>query len=568
MYFRYFMWNFSGRQNDNQGHGDVTNGNWITGIGFIDKMWLGHTGKQPESLANSKTMNRYYMLPFLLGLFGMFYHYRRHRKDFWVVMLLFFMTGIAIVLYLNQPPFQPRERDYAYTGSFYAFAIWIGLGVFGVYQLIEKYLKKHAHTTAIVVSALIPVLVLAENYDDHDRSGRYVARDLGKNYLNSCEKNAVLFTYGDNDTFPLWYVQDVENVRPDVRICNVTLLNGDWYIDQMKRKVYTSEPMPIKMDISKYENDVRNSIFVRDDIKRPIELSRALEMVLSEDPRTKLKTQGGSMFNYLPSKQLKITVDKKKVLATNTVSPDKANQIEDSIIITIPGQYISKSDLAILDLLANNNWERPVYLDLSVVNTSGLKFNGYLQNEGFAFRLVPIKNPTNEPSINTDILFNRLMNQFVWGNLNDKKIFIDENLRNTIEVVQIKNNFFLLAEKLYEEGKKEKAKQVIEKLYSILPVEKYDVSYYDILIASVLYQLSENGKGDQLMKTIADSGFGKIDFYLSLGPDYIQSYQREVNREISILKELVRIAGFSDRKELIKEIGDKLSLVTSKVSPG
>jgi len=568
MYIRYFMWNFSGRQNDNQGHGEVINGNWLTGIGFIDKIRLGHNGKQPDVLANPQSMNRYFMLPFLLGLFGMFYHYRRHKKDFWVVMLLFFMTGIAIVLYLNQPPYQPRERDYAYAGSFYAFAIWIGLGVFGLYQLVEKYLQKYAHISAIVIAAIIPVLVLAQNYDDHDRSGRYVARDLGKNYLNSCDKNAVLFTYGDNDTFPLWYVQDVENVRPDVRICNVTLLNGDWYIDQMKRKVYSSDPLPIKMDISKYENDVRNTIFVREDIKQPVELSSAMKMVLSEDPRTKLKTQGGSMYNYLPSRSLKITVDKQKVLATKTVSPDKASLIEDSVIITIPGSYISKSDLAILDLIANNNWERPIYFDLSVVNTSGLKFNNYLQNEGFAFRLVPIKSPSREPLVNTDIMYDRLMNQFSWGNLNDKNLFVDENIRNTIEVVQIKNNFYVLAEKLFEEGKKDKARQVIEKLYAILPIEKYYVSYYDILIASVWYQLSENSKGDQLMKTVANSGFEKVEFYLSLGPDYIQGYQREVNREISILKELIRIAGFSDRKELIKEVGDRLTLVSSKVKPG
>lgn len=564
MYIRYFMWNFAGRQNDNQGYGDVADGNWLTGIGFIDKMRLGHNGNQPTSMANPETMNRYYMLPFLLGMLGLLYHYRRNRKDFWVVMTLFFMTGIAIVLYLNQTPYQPRERDYAYTGSFYAFAIWIGIGVLSIYQLLGQFLKKYAPIVTIALCAFVPILVLAQNYNDHDRSGRYVARDLAKNYLNSCEKNAVLFTYGDNDTFPLWYVQEVENVRPDVRICNVTLLNGDWYIDQMKRKVYNSDPLPIKMDNSKYENDVRNNIIVRNEIKRPLELSRVMDLVLSDDPQAKLMSQGGTSFNFIPSKQLKITVNKQKVLSTQTVPASMANLIEDSIIINVQGNYLSKSDLAILNLIANNDWERPIYFDLSVINTSGLKFDGYIQNEGFAYRFLPIKNEDRDPMVNTDILYNRLMNQFVWGNLNDKRIFVDENLKSTLEVVQIKNNFFKLASKLVEEKKDGKAKQVIERLYSIMPVEKYGVSYYDILIASVWYQLSDNVKGDELMKKVADIGFEKLRFYNSLGAAYSKSYQREINREISILKEVTRLAGYSKRTDLIKSINDELTILTGK----
>jgi hypothetical protein len=567
MYFRYFMWNFSGRQNDNQGYGDPFNGNWLTGIGFLDKARLGHNGKQPTSMANPETMNRYYMLPFLLGMLGLFFHYRKSKKDFWVVMLLFFMTGIAIVLYLNQTPYQPRERDYAYTGSFYAFAIWIGLGVLGLYQLIVKYLKKYASIVAIVICAIIPVLVLAENYDNHDRSGRYTARDFGKNYLNSCEKNAILFVYGDNDTFPVWYAQDVENTRPDVRICNVTLLNGDWYIDQMKRKVYDSAPLPINMDHEKYENNIRSSLLVRDDIKKPIELSTLMRIMLSEDPRSKLQTQGGTSYNYLPSKTIKITVDKQKVLATKTVPADKTSKIADSIFIDISARYISKSDLAILNILANNNWERPIYLDLSVVNTTNLKLDDYLQNEGFAYRFVPIKNPGNEPAINTDILYNRLMNQFVWGNIGDKRIFVDENLKRTTDVVQIKNLFYALADRLVFEEKNEKAKQVIEKLYTIMPIGMYDASIYDIYIASVWYKLKDNLKGDQLMRTVAGESLDKIHFYQSLGTEYLQDYQREVNREISLLREVTRVADFSGRAELKKEINDELTIVKSKVNP-
>jgi len=562
MYFRYFMWNFSGRQNDNQGNGDVFDGNWLTGIGFIDNIRLGHNGSQPTSMANPETTNRYFMLPFLLGLIGLFYQYKKHRKDFWVVALLFFMTGIAIVLYLNQTPYQPRERDYAYTGSFYAYAIWIGLGVLGLFSFAEKYLKKNTLIPVLVLCGLIPALVLAQNYDDHDRSGRYVARDLGKNYLNACEKNAILFVYGDNDTFPLWYVQDVENERPDVRICNVTLLNGDWYIDQMKRKVYESDPLPIKMSLDKYENDNRNTIVVRDDIKYPVELSTMMKMALSDDPKYKLRTQGGSQYNYFPSKSAKITIDKQKVLSTKTVPANMANQIADSIVIEFSSNYLSKSDLAILDLLANNNWDRPIYLDLSVKHTSNIKLDKYLQHEGFAFRLVPIENPTGRSIINTDILYDRLMNKCVWGNLGNKGILLDENLRRTTEVVQIKNNFYELAGQLASEKKDEKAASVLDHLYTILPTDMYGASYYDIYIASVYYRISKNDKGDKLMRTVADGSFDKINFYLSMDRSYANNYQSDLNREVSLLKEAARIASQMNRTEIASEINQKLQAVS------
>jgi hypothetical protein len=561
MYVRYFMWNFSGKQNDNQGHGNVLDGNWLTGIGFIDKARLGHNGNQPSSMANPDSTNRYFMLPFLLGILGLLYHYKNDKKDFWVVMLLFFMTGIAIVLYLNQPPFQPRERDYAYAGSFYAFAIWIGFGVFSLAQLFERLSKKYAYLIAPLLALFVPVLVLAQNYDDHNRSGRYIARDFGKNYLNSCATNAILFTYGDNDTFPLWYVQDVENERPDVRICNVTLLNGDWYIDQMKRKVYDSEPLPITMDHETYENDVRNTLFVRDDIKTPVELSSLMRMATSNDPRAKVQTQGGTSYNYLPTRLLKITVDKEKVIETQTVTPDRFDLIEDSIILEIPGRYISKSDLAILDILANNNWERPIYLDLSVVNTSSIKFDKYLQHEGFAYRFVPIKNKDKEPTVVSEILYDKLMNKFSWGNLETNKILLDENLKRTIEVVQIKNSFYSLANQLSVEEKDKEALQVIDKLYEILPLGTHDVSYYDLLAASVLYEIDEQSRGDELIMAVADTGFEKINFYLSMGKEYVVAYQQNIDNEISLLKEAIRFGEYFKRSSLIEKIDQKLDQI-------
>lgn len=562
MYIRYFMWNFSGRQNDNQGDGNYFDGNWLTGIGFIDKIRLGHNGSQPASMANPETTNRYFMLPFLLGIAGLIFHYRKNRKDFWVVFTLFFMTGLAIVVYLNQTPFQPRERDYAYTGSFYAYSIWIGLGVLGLFSMIQKYLKGKALIPVLVVSGFIPVLVLAQNYDDHDRSNRYVARDLGKNYLNSCAKDAILFVYGDNDTFPLWYVQDVENVRPDVRICNVTLLNGDWYIDQMKKKVYDSQPLPILMSQDKYENEVRNTVVVRDDIKKPVELSTLMKIMLSDDDRAKLQTQGGTSYNYIPTRLVKMTVDKNKVLSTGTVKPSMANMIEDSIVFEISGSYISKSDVAILDLLANNNWERPIYLDLSVVQTTSLKIDNYLQNEGFAYRFIPVKNQSPKARVDSDLLYDNMMNRFAWGNLGDKRIFIDNNLKRTVEVVQIKNNFYELADQLLSENKNEKALTVLDRLYKIVPLEMYGTSYYDILTASSYYMASSNEKGDKLMKSLADDCFSRIEFYLSLGSSYVDYYEDDVKREVSLVKEAMRVASQLNRKAIADEIKSKLDRLT------
>ncbi len=558
MYVRYFMWNFSGRQNDKQGHGGIFNGNWITGVGFLDKARLGHSGMQPESISNSATYNRYFMLPFILGLLGMFFHHRTNKKDFWVVMLLFFMTGIAIILYLNQTPFQPRERDYAYVGSFYAFSIWIGFGVISVYHALQKKLQKNALIPTVLFSALIPSILFAQNYDDHNRSGRYFVRDLGKNYLNSCESGAILLTYGDNDTFPLWYAQDVENYRTDVRVCNVTLLNSDWYIDQMKEKKYTSKPLPISMSREKYEYDTRNTIFIRDELQVPVELSTLMAHVLSDDPKTKLQSQHGELYSYFPTRQIKITVDKQKVLQTGTVPANMKHLIEDSIIININSNFITKSDLILLDILANNNWERPFYLNSSVMQTTNLKFTKYLQHEGFAYRLVPIMNEHNMPTVDTNILYNRLINQYQWGNINQPQVHIDNDHNRTIEILNIKKIFLDLSLALFNENNFEKSIRVANKAYEVLPPQKFYLSQTDINFASIYYKLNEQEKGDSLLLALADQSLERIEFYLSLGVQYINSYQRNIDHETAIVKEVLKVAEKTNREELSGEIQDAL----------
>jgi hypothetical protein len=499
------------------------------------------------------------MLPFLLGVAGMIFQYRKKKSDFWIVMTLSIMTGLAIVVFLNQTPYQPRERDYAYAGSFYAFAIWIGLGVAAVSTWLEKKLKTNqAAVAATALTLVVPFVVLSQNYDDHDRSGRYVAREIAKNYLKSCAENAVLFTYGDNDTFPLWYIQDVEGFRPDVRICNVTLLNAGWYIDQMRRKVYDSDPLPIMMPAEKYEHNNRNIVFVQESIDRPVELARLMDIALSDDPRAKVSTQGGEKYSFIPSKKIKITVDKDKVIATGTVKEKYFDQIEDSLVFEIQGRYITKSDLAILDLLANNNWERPIYFDLSVVQTSNIKLDRYLMHEGFAFRFVPILNPTPMTGyIDNDQLYSMLMEKYDWGGLNNPAIFVDDNLHRTVEIVQVKNTMIRLADQLEVQGDSVRALAVLSRLAEILPYGMYRTSTNDAFIASLYYRLNQPGKGDEVLRAIARESLEKAEFYLDMGPRYASTIQNDITRERNTLKVRIDIAKQAQRDELSNELSEK-----------
>lgn len=566
MYFRYFMWNFSGRQNDNPGHGDIFNGNWITGISFIDKANLGHNGFQPKSMANPESTNKYFMLPLLLGLIGLFFHANRKKTDFWVVFSLFIMTGVAIVVYLNQTPYQPRERDYAYAGSFYAFSIWIGIGLLPVFEILKSRLKtKYATILATAVTLIVPVLLFSENYDDHDRSERFFVREMARNYLNSCADHAVLFTYADNDTFPLWYLQDVEKERRDVRICNVTLLGMDWYIDQMKHKVYDSDPLPVNMPKEKYEHNKRNVVLVRSDVKKPIDIDLSLKIATSDDPQYMLTTTSDEKYNFFPSNLLKINVDKVQVLKTKTVKPELASQIEDSIIIRLKGNYISKSDLAIIDMLANNNWERPIYFDSSVLQTISLDLSPYLQFEGLACRFVPIKTepqPSRPGRIDTEILYDRLINTFKWGGLENPSILIDYNLKYTVEVIQLKIMYLRLAEQLLAENKSDLAIETLEHLYKALPLNLYSTNYVDMMNAKLYYIADHHYNGDELLQRCADDCLSQIDFYLNLTRGQKQG-AKEIESNGALLKEMISIADAAGRNELSQGLQDQLNALLS-----
>lgn len=572
MYMRYFMWNFVGRQNDLQGHGSFENGNWVSGISFIDEPKTGPRDAMPEWMKNDPSRNVYYFLPLLLGLLGLFFQYNQGKKGketFAVTMLLFVLTGIAIVVYLNQYPYQPRERDYAYAGSFYAFAIWIGLGVLGIYSGLKKVVKGAPGAVLATVISLVavPGVLASQNWDDHDRSGKYMTRDYAKNYLESCAPNAILFTYGDNDTFPLWYVQEVEGVRPDIKIVNISYLGMDWYISQQQYKTYEADPVPFSFTKDKYYMGRMDAVLFQDRIKGSVELSEAMEFLGSDDVRTKVQVTSGAMLDYLPSRDFHITVDKQKAVETGTVKPEDADKIADRVSFKITGNMITKSEMAVLNMIAANNWERPIYIDHSLVFTGNIHFLDWLQFEGLAYRFVPIKTPKQGVTagrIDTDILYDNVMNKFVWGNVNDPDIHMDEYNRKQINIMQARYMFTRLAQALVADGEKEKAIEVADKMFELFPNEIIPLDYSSFQMADQYYRAGAVEKGNEKVRIMADNCFAMLDYYASLPDNFASAVQSEQNRQISHLRNMVILTRNYKQDELNKELDGKLQELINK----
>ena len=564
MYIRYFMWNFVGRQDDVQSHGGVENGNWISGIKPIDALFLGNQDNLTDDMKNHPSRNKYYFLPLILGLLGIYFQLqvKKDKRNFWVVFMLFFLTGIAIVMYLNQYPLQPRERDYAYAGSFYAFTIWIGLGVLAVFEWLRKKLSDTPSAiAATAICMVVPVIMGTENWDDHDRSGRYIARDFAYNYLNSCEPNAILFTNGDNDTFPLWYAQEVEGIRTDVRVVNLSLLGTDWYIDQMKMRTYESAPVPISMKQDQYVMGTRDVVYIVNRLNEPVELKQLMDFVLSDDPAKKLRIPGEKPIDYLPTNKIKLTIDKARVLATGTVKVKDADLIVDTIYWTLKGQYITKSALAILDIIANNNWERPIYF-VSPYGDGDIGIADYLQHEGFAYRLVPIKSNSsdylNVSRVDSDILYDRLMNRFRWGRINESDVFIDHNVQRTAIVLKLRNSFSRLAKKLIEENKKDSALRVLDRVTELLPHPKFPYDFLMFGIIESYYKLNEVQKANNLALDYAKVSEQKLRFYASLDDRMKQYYQDDIGLTAQTLQELSSIAETYGQNETAIDINKRI----------
>ncbi|RXQ94932.1 DUF2723 domain-containing protein [Ancylomarina salipaludis] len=562
MYWRYFMWNFAGRQNDIQGHGDFRYGNWISGIKFLDEIRLGNQDKLYSELKNKKSRNAYYFLPFILGLIGIFFQLNageKGKKDFWVVMLLFLLTGLAIVVYLNQYPHQPRERDYAYAGSFYAFAIWIGFGVLGLYNFLQKKMPKLASSglVSLICLVAVPGLMAQQNWDDHDRGGRYATLAYAKDYLNSCAPNAILFTYGDNDTFPLWYAQEVEGIRRDIRIVNISLLAGDWYINQMRRKAYDSDPVPMSLSAEKVEPGIRDQIPVMDRLSKAENLADMIKFVGSDNKATRLETQSGKMLDYFPGKNIYLPVDSTKVINNGTVQKEDADLILNRLEWKLNNNYLYKNSMMILDIIASNNWDRPIYFSIGMGPENYLGLEKFFQLEGAAYRLVPIEadNSYNEYGrINTDLLYDNLMNKFEYGRIKEPDVYMDQFHIITCGIMSFRSNHVRLAAQLNDENKPEKAIKVLDRCMEELPIEKLPIEYSLVGFIQEYYRAGATEKANNLLERIAKNSYEKIEYFLSLEPMYFASIESEQQREIRIVQMLLGLADSGGQKDLKEKI--------------
>jgi len=519
-YVRYFMWNFAGRQNDFMNmDGNSLNGNWESGIGFIDNARLGTPSSEvdvPDYLGKNKGKNHYYFLPLLLGLIGMLFHFKQNNQDALTVLLFFLFTGVLIIVYLNVVPFQPRERDYAYVGSFYAFAIWIGLGVLGIYDFLNKKMNSTASASlATVIALIIPTLMAAENWDDHDRSGRFTALEVAKNYLNSCDKNAILFTNGDNDTFPLWYAQEVEGIRTDIKVVNLSLFNTPWYIDQMKRASYEAAPIPSSLEHDDYKAGTRDYTPINERFKEYVEVKDVVNFINSKSAKAKINTSAG-LRNYCPTKKLKLSVNNENV--KSFIPTEYHDKIVDEIRFKLKGNGLYKNKLMVLDILANFNWERPIYFAITVGRDNFMGLEKYFQLEGLAYRLVPYvaQSPDGQTGIvHTEKMYDRLVTSFEWGGFNNSDLYFDET--NTRMVMNFRNNYSRLAEALFQKGDTARAIETLDKCMAEFPRDVVNLSYFALPIIDIYYKLGEDEKAKAVLAVMIDDYLTEIKYLKEFG---------------------------------------------------
>ncbi len=540
MYTRYFLWNFVGRTNEMDGQNDSNgiDGNWISGWNFGKNL--------PFSVTESKTYNRLFALPLIIGLLGLFYHFKRDQNDAGIVAILFFFTGLAIVLYLNQDPNQPRERDYAYAGSFYAFAIWIGFGVIAIANLLSKKLNPKNGAIIATVACLLaaPVLMASQEWDDHDRSTKMTPHDMAYNYLNSCAPNAILFTYGDNDTYPLWYIQEVENVRPDIRIVNLSLLGTDWYIRQMKQQMNQSAPLPITMPNEKFEAGVRDVLYYNDSkLPGSVEVKDVFDFLTTDDNRAKAQfSENGDLTNYLPTKNFKITINPTEVVSTGTVPAKDAAKIVPAMAWTYPSNYVTKDNLAMLDILAHNNWKRPVYFANTVGSDNLIGMDKYLHDEGFAQRLQPLQPDTAQAegaATNTMQMYNNMMTKFRYGNMKKARYLDHESLVMFYPIIL--RQFITLTESLQREGRPDLARNVIRKYDAAMPdlMPYSEVAGRKYYLIDNAYRLGETALANKWVNSLDSYLVNLLDYNYKASQDNSGAVnQRDVQLSLSVLNAL------------------------------
>ena len=573
MYWRYFMWNFAGRQNDihSPSPGDIFAGNWESGIPFIDNIRLGDQSDAPDYLLNNKAKNHYYMLPLLLGLLGLFFQFDRDKRGCWLTFLMFFMTGIAVVIYLNQPPYQVRERDYAYAGSFYSFSIWIGLAVAALYSWITRGCKaesKGKYCGAITASAVtavclgVPALMAAENWDDHDRSNRYTAVEMAKNYLNSVGQNGILITHGDNDTFPLWYAQEVENIRPDVRICNTSLLGTDWHIDQMKYAVNESAPLDLQVGPRQYLYGTNEYVYIYDTRDTIVPLADVMRVF--RHPDAKLPLQSGRAVDYILSRKFSIPVNKENIIKYGILDEKYSDMIPDEIVLSIPKDkdYLTKPEIFMLDLLSNYQWDRPISL-LSMGGDINIGQKDYLMYDGFSYRFVPIKNRMKSTDIgfaDAEDLYNKIKNVYTWDALKRTDYFVDyQNFYTFCGVLSQRQIFVNAAWEMLKIGDKERAIELLDMCQECVPEENYplDITYLGFIneymvigMAEAYYAAGASDKAEDLLRRMVDPLMKSLTFFGS----YSDYASQEFEKVYTYLENIAQVASDGGSKDLVDEL--------------
>lgn len=623
MYWRYFLWNFAGRQNDIQGDGNITDGNWYTGIKAIDAQRLGEQDNLPSSMTNNKGMNKMFLLPLILGLIGLIYQLTRDVRNWSIVMLLFLFTGMAIVVYLNQTPYQPRERDYAYVGSFYAFAFWIGLGVYALFDAARSITTKellygvggalaigglkfmvesitgddHAISycffaigiisgialgvmhllrtlrndrasavVATLIGLVVPVVMVRAEWDDHDRSRRYPARDLAADYLNSCAPNAILFTNGDNDTFPLWYAQEVEGIRTDIRVVNLSLLSTDWYIDQMRRKAYDSEPVPFNMDPSKYRQGTRDvvALIPNEKVKGYLDLKRAIEFA-TNDRNLQQIFQLGKKDAYIPSQDFRIPADSAFVFGPQgMLSAKDTTNFTGDVRWSIKRQYLVKNHFLLLDLLANSDWKRPIYFAVTTGPDSYINLQDYFRLEGLTYRLVPVsnksKNPNTYGSVATDLMLDNVVNKFKWGGMDDARgVYLDENvLRMT---TNLRLQIATLASELATEGRKEEAKQVLDLAMNKMPEKNVPYDRIMLPMIEAYYQAGDTASANNLNERLFNIMDENMNWYLDLSPKFADKVSDDMGLAKLVMERLAASARSQGQTGLAGRLGARVAEV-------
>ena len=549
MYGRYLMWNFAGKQNDIQGRYDDLDGNWISGIQPLDEIRIGSQDNLPSDQKNNKGRNVYYLLPFLLACIGLGWHASKDSKSFYILLTLFLFTGLALKIYLNERPFEPRERDYALVGSFYVFAMWLGFGVYAIYDFAKQFVSAKVAAPVVTAVCLLaaPVLLASQNWDDHNRSGRYTALAMAKAYLSSCDKDAILFTIGDNDTFPLWYAQEIEGFRTDVRIVNTSLFMTDWYIDQMKRKAYESEPMPISFTHDQYKPGTRDYMLHIPNTDKRWDMKDFLQFLGSDDQRLKRELNNGHFVNFFPTNKIRLNIDKEQIIKNKVVSPALNDSIVPYIDIDIKGDALYKNRLMMLDIVYNNNWKRPIYFTGgSFGDDDYLWMKDYLQLDGLVYKLIPVRtaipedgSPLDMGHIDTNKMYDIVMS-WEWGNSDSPAIYHDPETRKNS--ITYRTNMARLMQALIDEGDKVRAKKVIDLAMQKMPVEYY--GYYTLLEPFITgyYELGDTANAHKLLDKLVKKYQENLTFYSGVSIADQQYIRIDIVTDIERYRSLLLIA--------------------------